>query len=179
MNNFNRSQFMSNRHKESKAMFSYYKENIGTDVKYSDFLKRDTPLDDEIVSYEVSYQLTYSGESDEIKSTPYTFVVYGRRGQESDIESRTMKMIIDSRGVVTDENFNTGITEKLEKDSNTNIHATPRGMEQVTDRIERENIVNAITSGSQYHVRELDNTIKFKNKKGGEGEMKLKTEWFN
>lgn len=178
MNKFNRGSYMRERHRQSKRMFSYYKENVSEDASYSDFMRKDTPMSDIIVEYSVSYQLSYSGEVDEIKSKPYTFTVYGLRGEEVEIEKRTMNMLIDSKGGMTKENFNQGVIEKLEQSNNSNVRVLPRGMEQVKNSVERNNIVNFINSGNKYYTKELDTSIKFENKKGREGEMKLDTLWF-
>jgi hypothetical protein len=172
---FNRRSFMQERHNQAKAQRQFFKENFKDQPlpKYSDFLKNETPLEQKIVSYDVSFQVSYRGTSDAFESTPKTFKVFGFVGQEAEIEKRTMNMVLDSKGQMTKANFPSSTLEMIEKNTDVKVSQgiKPRGMEKSYDRVSRKQASEVMSKG--FYVESLDDSFKFKNKKDREGLMKL------
>lgn len=168
-NKFSRSEFMKQRHAFAKEQRQFYEKKYGEEIKYSDFLKTETPLTRRLVTFEVSFQLSYRGESDHLNINPQTFKVTAFEGEESEIYNRTMSMILDSRGINTGSHFQPNTIEMME--NNVDIQIKPRGMEESQKRPNRDEVKGVINSG--FEVRELDNTINFTNKKGKSGQMRV------
>jgi len=170
---FDRQQFMKQRHKVAKLQREYFKEEFPKKdlPSYSEFLKNDSPIREEIIAYEVSYQLNYQGITDDMFiDNSQTFYVYGLKGMEKEIEERSMNALLDSKGENNSMHFNRGTLEMLETKKPVNI--TPRGMEQapkkkINDKELRQVIENKIA------FDHIPNKIKFTNRKNREGEMKL------
>lgn len=170
-NNFNRSQFMKARHAEAKKQKELFSNKFKDEKQpnYFNFLKGETPLENRIIAYEVSYQVSYRGAVDSINVPSSTFTIYGFKGQENEIEKRTMNMILDSKGKMTGANFAGGTINAIE--NSTEIRVLPRGMEQSSKKVSRKDLENVVESG--FVVKNLDSDLKFTNKKGREGRMKL------
>ncbi len=168
---FSRSEFMREKHAQAKKQRSIFAQKFDKQdlPSYSSFLKRETPLENQIIAYEVSYQVSYRGQVDDITISPQTFLVYGFRNNESQIRENTMNMLIDSKGKITGHNLHPNTAKTIE--SNADIKIFPRGMEesfkQVPSDIKRQ-VIN-----QNYVVKELDTTIKMKNKKGRTGDLNL------
>lgn len=175
MAKFNRSEFMRERHALAKQQRDFFQDEFGETPKYSDFLKSDTPLTSKIVTYEVSFQLSYRGETDHLNISPKTFKVTTFQGNESEIYSRTMSMILDSKGVNTGHHFHPNTIEKA-IEPNLNISIAPRGMEESQRRPTASEIKGVINS--RFEVSNLDTTLGFKNKRNHKGEMKLDVRHF-
>lgn len=170
MSEFDRSNFMRERHRIAREQRKLYMEKLDKSEKpnYFDFLKNETPLEREIVSYLVSFQVSYTGR-DSIISTPQTFVVYGFKGQESEIQKKTMNMVVDSKGKKTNSNFHPNTIEAVE--DNTNVMIKPRGLEHSSQKLEHNKVRQFVENG--YYVEGLDTELTFKNKKNREGKMNL------
>lgn len=172
---FSRSQLLRERHKEAKLQRQFYVEKFGKEntPSYFEFLKRETPLEREVISYDVSFQVSYRGVSNAFESTPKTFRVYGFAGEESEIQKRTMNMILDSKGAITGSNFVGGTLDMIEQ--NTSVKITrdiyPRGMEESNKKVSRNQTQKIVESG--FYVEDLDSKFKFENKNKREGEMRL------
>lgn len=172
---FNRSSLLRERHKQAKEQRELYQDKFGKEntPSYFEFLKNQTPLQREIIAYDVSFQVSYRGVSDSFDSTPKTFRVYGFAGEESEIQKRTMNMILDSKGASSGDNFVGGSIDMIEQNTDVKISSgiKPRGMEESFQTITRENASRVVESG--FYVENLDDKFKFKNAKKREGEMKL------
>lgn len=166
---------MKTRHLEAKRQKEYFEKTFGEDTKtsYSDFMKKETPITRNIVTYEVSYQLNYRGEGDSMIIAPKTFKVVAFEGQEHDIYSKTMNMVTDSKGAMTGDNFQSGTIGMIEDNLKVDVKRVqyPRGMERSQKKPTREEVNNLLSTG--FSVSAIDKDIKFKNKKGGEGRVNL------
>jgi len=170
-NKFDRSSFMKKKHAEAKRQRELFSNKFKDEKKpaYFNFLKNDTPLENRIISYQVSYQVSYRGAVDSILVSPKTFTVFGFKGQEDEIKTRTMNMILDSKGKSTNNNFASGTLSAV-KDS-TELKILPRGLEQSSKKVSQSDLSNVVESG--FVVKDLDTTLTFKNKKNREGKMNL------
>jgi len=170
------SNVMKQRHEQAKSQRNLFKETYPEEKtpKYFEFLKNDSPLSSRIISYEVSYQLSYRGQQDAILITPKTFTVYGLAGQEHMIQNNTMNMVLDSKGQMTHSHMNNGMLGAIE--DNMEIKVTPRGMEESQKRPSKEAIKKVSENGM--YAERLDESIKFTNKKGREGNLKLDVRHF-
>jgi len=163
------------RHQVAKFQQQLYVNKFGehslkaNGLRYSDFLKNKTPLENQIVVYDVSFQISYSGNSESLISNMATFKVIGFRGNETQIKSNTMEMVLDSKGKVTRENFQPNTLNAVENSTQIDIKA--RGLEESTANLSNIELRNLIEHGNI--VKELDETLKFKNKKGREGTMNM------
>lgn len=172
MPKFSRSSFMKRRHALAKKQFNFYSEQFGQegDFTYSDFLKSENPLTSQLVKYKVSYQVSYRGKTDDFIMNPRTFTVVGFRNEESEIQRRTMDMILDSKGVNTGHHlFPNTISKAVEP--NTSIEITPRGIERSEDKFTQNEIGRVLNS--RFIVEDLDEVVDFKNSKNRKGELKL------
>jgi len=166
---FNRSEFMKQRHAHAREQRTYYKTQFGEDVGYGEFLKNESPLQNKIISYDVSFQATYRGEKNEFEASIQTFKVFGLAGQEAEIERRAMNLVLDSRGEITGKGFNSSLISEIEKSGKATI--TPRGMEESFKKshLTRTKINNVVETG--FIVEELDK-VDVKGKTG-KGKMNL------
>lgn len=166
-----RSESLKLRHQRARQEFDFFKDRYNEDVKYSDFLKEDSPLKSKIIVYDVSYQVSYRGSAESLLITPTTFRVIGFKGQETEIQKRTMNMVLDSKGRVSKNNLSPNTLNMLDNELRNGIQVLPRGMEESTARVNKEDVEKLYSSG--FVVRDLDTTIKIKNSKGREGKMDL------
>lgn len=166
---------MRERHALAKQQRDFFQDEFGEAPKYSDFLKSETPLTTKIVTYEVSFQLSYRGETDHLNITPKTFKVTAFEGDQSEIYNRTMSMILDSKGVNTGHHFHPDTIEKA-IEPNLNISIAPRGMEESQRRPTADEIKGVINS--RFAVSNLDTTLGFSNKRNQKGKMKLDVRHF-
>lgn len=162
---------MKRRHALARKQFDTFTDQFQgkKEVAYSDFLKKDTPLTMELVKYKVSFQVSYRGRVDEFIMNPRTFTVVGFRNQESEIQRRTMDMVLDSKGVNTGHHLFPNTITAVE--NSTTIDIKPRGIERSEEQFSSSEISRVIDS--QFVVFDLDENVDFKNKKGGKGELKL------
>lgn len=169
-NVFNRSTFMKERHMIAKRERDYFKSNFGDGrFKYSDFLSNKSPLIEKTIVYEVSYQVSYRGQRDDLVSEPKTFYVLGFKGQESNIQRRTMDMVTDAKGQKTEHHLAKGTISAIER--STIVKIKPRGMEESQKKPTVYELNQLIDK--QILVKELDSKIKIKNRKGREGTLNL------
>lgn len=169
-NSFDRKTFMRERHAFAKEQKSFFEKEFGeTDLKYSDFLKSDSPLSNQLVTYDVSFQLSYRGRHGHLDINRQTFQVTGFRGDESQIYNNTMNLVLDSKGKMTNNNFSPNTLTAIE--DNIVIKINPRGMEESTRKPSREEIEKVI--GSRFTISGLDKDMGIKNKAGTTGKMNL------
>ncbi len=163
---------MRNRHIIARKQFEVFSERFKNekDVRYSDFLKERNPLTSQLIKYKVSYQVSYRGKVDDFIMNPTTFTVIGFKNQESEIQKRTMDMILDSKGANTGQHlFPNTITRAIEP--NTSINITPRGIERSEESFTNDEIGKVLES--KFVVMNLDDKVQFKNSKGRKGELNL------
>lgn len=164
-----RSELFKERHARAKEQFDLFKARYpNEDTKYSNFLRINTPLEEKIVTFEVSYQVSYRGTQDIMESTTKTFKVIGFRGQESEIQSRTMNMVLDSKGAKTD--YHLPVNSLRAMAQGFNVHILPRGMEESERKANQKEVQEVLEKG--FSVSGLDTSFKFKNKKGRTATMK-------
>jgi len=172
---FNRSEYMKNLHAEAKQQRSYFINNFGETKtpSYSQFLKGETPLNTNIVTYEVSYQLNYTSEFNALIIKPQTFKVVAFEGQEDEIMNKTIEMVKDSKGKNSKAHFNDGALGVINDGLDVKVKriSYPRGMEKSQKKPTREEIQNLIRSGSS--ISQIDGTVSFTNKKGRSGKMEM------
>lgn len=170
---FDRKKFMEKRHQLAKMQRDYFKKEFPEKdlPEYSKFLKNDSPIRENIVAYQVSFQLSYRGSNDDmIFQTAHTFNVYGLRGQESEIQEKTMNSVLDAKGESSGDSFKPNTIEMIE--NNAKVDVLPRGMEQTQkNKLSDKELRQVLQSGIAFDY--IPNKIKFKNKKNREGEMKL------
>jgi len=173
MSNFNRSQYMKQKHQLAKAQKQVYESRFDKIANYKDFLSKDNPLQRSIVTYQVSYQISYIGEFDTIKTKWETLEVTTYEQNKKEIKKKIMNMLLDSRGKLTGDMFNAGAQQVIS--TNTKIKVTPmiypRGAEQKRVKFRELSEIEDVLS-NKYVVKGVDK-MKFTNKKGREGEMKL------
>ena len=176
MTKFNRSSFMKQRHADAKVQREIYSNKFGNESKenYSSFLRKETPLGRQVVIYQVSYQVSYSGAVNTMNSNMTTFEVISFRGNEGEIQNRTMNMVLDSKGTNNDRHLNVGLMNAL--DNSTDVKILPRGLEE-TRRNLTSNELNQLKE-SQFIVNGLDSELKVKNKQNREGSLKLDVRHF-
>lgn len=162
---------MKRKHSLAKKQFEMFNEQFKGEKKvaYSDFLGNDTPLTRKLIKYKVSYQVSYRGKVDEFIMNPRTFTVVGFRSEESEIQKRTMDMILDSKGANTGHHLVPNTIAAIEK--STTIDILPRGIEKSEETFSSAEISKVMDS--RFVVFNLDENVDFKNKKGGKGELKL------
>lgn len=170
--NPNRSNALKQRHLFAREQYNAFQEKFpdkAKNTKYSDFLKDKTPLEKEIVAYEVSYQVSYRGTVDEITINPRTFIVFGFRGQEAEIQNRTMDMVLDSKGTKSNVKLSPNTAQAINDSTQVNIR--PRGMEESSRKPNNMEVSKVVQGG--FFVKDLDSRVKLINKKGREGELEL------
>ena len=184
--NFNRSEFNKLWHRRAKAQREIFKNEFPNKEvpKYSEFLKKDSKVINNIVSYNVSYQVNYKGDYEHFILPVQTFKVYGLKNQDEEVKNRTINMVQTSKGVnskqmLSPKTISKAVSPQLLK----TIEVKPRGIEKVEQKdlfsynnmLDLKNDVENLENltYNKFIVKELDTTIKFKNKKGRSGEMKL------
>lgn len=165
-----RSLALKKRHENARFQRELYRKEFSDEKEpsYFDFMRKETPLESKIVAYDVSYQISYTGTENSFISNPKTFKVYGFAGQESEIQKRTMNMVLDSKGSNTGTGFSSGTLDMLEQNIKTDIF--PRGMEESKNNLEKNELSKVFENG--FFVKDLDSKLKFKNKKR-EGQQDL------
>ena len=170
---FNRSEFMKEKHSLARLEFETYKEKYpkrSEKVSYSDFLKTETPVSEFYVAYEVSFQVSYTGGKDSIFINSNTFEIYSIDGNRDKIEKQIMNSVLDSKGVKSGVNLHPATISAMEKGFSTNIK--PRG-------IERKDIANLSFAEKEAILRNrnvvkgIDSQVDMVNKKGRKGELQL------
>ncbi|MFW6282486.1 MAG: hypothetical protein ACOC1P_00330 [Minisyncoccales bacterium] len=165
-----RSESLKKHHAQAKTKYELYKQFVGSKgVSYQDFRADKTPLENQVVAYDVSFQASYRGNVGGIFIALKTFTVFGLRGDEENIQQKTMEMVVTSRGKSTSAMFNPGLADAVE--GNLDVKVKPRGMEQSEKKPRIDEYETIFTGG--FAVRELDTEMKFKNHKNREGVMKL------
>ncbi len=172
---FNRSAWMRERHKTAKKERAYFQSQFRKELPYHEFLRKKSPLAEQIIAYDVSFQISYRGKIDELYITGKTFTVYGLKGSESDIENKAIDMVINSKGKITESPLNKRTITAIEN-AESGIEVKPRGLEPSGRELSRDKILNVIEN--KYFVENLDNIVTIKNKKGQKGELKLDTSFF-
>lgn len=168
MSQFDRSSFMKERHLFAKKQQGLYENKFGEKKDYSSFLRNESPLTRKIVTYEVSYQLNYRGETDSFIINPRTLKIIGYQGDEQAIKGRVMNTIKDSKGDNSGDHLQPGTIDMIDKNLSVD---EPRGMEKKEYTPTRQEINDVISHG--VHIKDIDKTITFKNKKGREGVQRL------
>ena len=172
---FNRSEFMRSRHALAREQRDFYFDKFGESREYSDFLGRETPLTNKIVTYEVSYQLTYRGEFDDLILTPQTFKVIALEGSDADIYNKSMNMFLDSKGETSKNHFASGTLNMIKKNIDIQTKILPRGVEESQRRPDSNELRQFINKG--FVVSGIDK-IKYTNSKGSKGVNKLDVRHF-
>lgn len=178
MTKFNRSAFTKELHYMAKTRRDFFKEKFPEEKvpKYSEFLKNENPVDNRIMAYEVSYQLSYESQKEGLKmKQPRTFTIYALQGLQSadEIYERTKTMVLDMKAKGTTNTLPIGTRGYFDdNDKYLNIEVNPRGMEAVENKKvlakHYEKILN-----NDFAVDSLDEEVKIENKKGYESTMKL------
>ena len=165
------SQFMKQRHKEAREKKKLYEEFYPEEEKkpYSYFLREKTFIDEQIVAYQVSYQVSYRGDIGGIFISPKTFIVYGIAGQENEIYNRTMNMILGAEGNKTGNQLPVGTQEAISRGAE--IKVFPRGMEESFKRPKVSQYEQVFEKN--FHVENLDSVVEMKNHKNRKGELEL------
>lgn len=167
---FNRSTFMRARHKEARRQRAFFSELSDDETKYSDFLSAESPLEKKIVSYDVSYQVSYKSASNEINiKSPSTFRVYaiGGMNTEDKIFQGTVDAVQNVRGAGTNKKFNSAAQDTIGRNIDVDMNRVdkPRGMEQVDDpKITRE-IIDGLKGNQGFFVEGKDQVVEVKGKK--------------
>ncbi len=159
--------------RERRDFFSNRFEDKAKNYRYSDYLKTENPADENIVAYEVSYQLSYVSSKNELRmNTPITFIVYAVMNPETDnqIYDRTKNMILDMQGKQSGDKFNPSTRKFLnENDKYLNIEIAPRGLEKLErDDFSQRNSYEKL-SHSNIFVEEIDKNVELENKSGRGG----------
>lgn len=168
---FNRSQFMKSYHKHTKLQYDKFQTKFPSkaqDVSYSDFMKKDNPLNRQIVVYKVSYQLNYRGEVDSFIIKNKTIRIVAYKGDEQLIIDKVMNSVKDSKGAYTQEHLQPKTIKMI--DDHLSVDQ-PRGLERSHVRPTKNQIREVIEQGVS--VSDIDKEIKFTNKKGRVGSLKL------
>jgi len=170
---------LKNKHAFAREGFSIYKEFYDDEYEkekpsYYSFLKLDNPLSQKFAQYHVSYQVTYSGESDDLSFAPKTFEVFGLKNQEQDIEKKTINMLIN---VETGKNTLLAPNSQLAIEKGAYVTIQPRGIEKVDEpklslSKQKEILQNNLI------IEQLDTNIEIQNRKGKKGKIKLNTNYF-
>lgn len=161
MANFSRSSFMKQRHQLAKQRKQLAKKfGIDKNYEYSDYLKKDNPVDKKIKMYQVSYQATYrTDEGDEIYIQPQTFYVYAVENgyTQEQIYQKTKTMVADLKGQSTGSDLAPQTKKAIYQSVEPQIE--PRGLEKVSDykreEINKSEVYNRLMSGDIY-VDSLD-----------------------
>lgn len=161
MANFSRSSFMKQRHQLAKQRKQLAKKfDIDKNYEYSDYLKKDNPVDKKIKMYQVSYQATYrTDEGDEIHIEPQTFYVYAVENgyTQEQIYQKTKTMVADLKGQSTGSDLAPQTKKAIYQSVEPQIE--PRGLEKVSDykreEINKSEVYNRLMSGDIY-VDSLD-----------------------
>ena len=159
------------RHAEAKFQRELYVQRFGEEKvpKYSSFLRNTTPLEEQLVVYDVSFQVSYRGNKDDLLISPVTFKVVGFKTQEQQIRDRTMNLILDSKGSTSKVGFRPNTLKAVE--GATQVDVKPRGMEESTANLSKADLRKV--AEDRFLVKELDNKVEFSNKKGRKGSMDL------
>ena len=181
MSKFNRSSFMKNRHALAQKQRQFYKDNFKEleTPRYSDFLKTESPVFNNITVYEVSYQMTYtSAENGLSLKSPETFKVYALKGHDSekDLINQTAEAVSNMQNDDKEE-FNplskNLIESELKSKNNIKIH-TPRGMEKTEEFKINSKILEGLSYNKGFYTEVLDQNVEVKNK--GKNSYKYKVD---
>lgn len=177
MANFSRSSFMKQRHQLAKQRKQLAKKfDIDKNYEYSDYLKKDNPVDKKIKMYQVSYQATYrTDEGDEIYIQPQTFYVYAVENgyTQEQIYQKTKTMVADLKGQSTGSDLAPQTKKAIYQSVEPQIE--PRGLEKVSDykrdEINKSEVYNRLMSGDIY-VDSLDSPTQLQVKDSKSGKVK-------
>jgi hypothetical protein len=167
--------YAKEQHARARAKKQLYEDITGkSDIEYSEFLKNNSPIEEYIEVYNVSFQLSYRGESGSLQINPQTFQVYALKGfeTENEIYQNTMDMVLDMKGEKTNNELPPNTREKLE--NSVKIEIKPRGMEKTNlTQIKDTSVYEGLVLGGGKYVKNLDNVTTLKNGKGGKSKVKL------
>jgi len=167
---FNRSNFMRARHKEARRQRSFFSELDDSQTKYSDFLSAETPLERKIVSYDVSYQVSYKSASNEINiKSPSTFRVYAIEGMNTSdkIFQGTVDAVQNVRGAGSNNKFNSAAQDVIGRNIEVDMNRVdkPRGMEQVDAPTITKEVIDGLKGNKGFFVEGRDQQVEVKGKK--------------
>ena len=167
---------MRQRHALARQQRQQFKSTFGEEStpSYKEFFQNETPYTEKLVKYEVSYQISYRGNTQALETTSKTFTVVGLQGQTSELQERTMNMILDSKGQKTQSNFAVNTLRAVK--NSTDITIRPRGLEPSQKDITKDEIAKVSETG--FLLENLDDVLEFKNKQGRKGRMSLDTRHF-
>lgn len=177
-----RSKLAKEQHSRAKIKKSLYQQYYADEEtpKYSEFMKKKSPLDDRLVKYTVSFEVDYESRKNKFKVSTVNFTVIAIRGQENinSIYSNTREAFINSIGTKTSGGFSSGfkatllsdysepkikidVTEEKYEPSTTEEYDM-RGLEKVdvTEKdISRENLYNNLLVNKGVFV--VDKELRF------------------
>lgn len=167
---FNRSQFMKERHARARKQRDLFNELTGTqNNNYSDFLGNETPLDKKVVAYDVSYQVSYSSNSNRIDiKSPETFRVYALQSAQTEdkITQNVTFAIQNVRGTQTNKQFNSSAQRVIGDNTKVNLERVdmPRGFEKSQKLTYSAEIIDSLKGGRMF-VEGRDQKVNVQNKK--------------
>lgn len=164
MSKFNRSQFVKNQHKQARIQREFYEELTGNKGKYQDFMKNETPLDDQVVVYDVSYQMTYMSNNNNFSvESPQTFRVYALNGQytQENIVQNTIEAVKNMKSPNTGSGLNVGLQRTIDRDLDvqTSKVPLPRGFEKNSDVKLNKDIIDSVKNSNGFYVETLDSNV--------------------
>lgn len=168
--------FNSQRHDRAKEQRQFFEEVTGNKGRYSDFLRNETPLVQNLVVYDVSYQFTYSSTKNEFSfKSPVTYKIYTI--ESSQTSGKIYRSTIDAIQNMKDRDgntLNTGLKEQIEDKTKVDLSKTylPRGMEKGSSASITPDILDKVIQSKGFYVEPNDEKISVKGKGKSTSEMK-------
>ena len=167
--NFNRSQFMKSKWRETNKKVEIYSKISGEKVKDKrTFLSENNLLDNSIVTYEVSTQLNYQSSEGGLIIQPKTFTITAFRSHniEKYIEQKTKSSLSSMR--INGNSFNSGLQNAIEQKTKVDFKQI-RGMEETKKDLSSEEYTQLLNG--QFIVTAIDDEVIFSK---GSGSKKYK-----
>lgn len=172
MSGFNRSKFMKDYHAVVRQRKEFYKSvNPDQDVKYSDFMRSENPVDSNLVALQVTFGLDYSSKKNQFSIAQETFTIYAYNSPnlQDNIYQRVQESIVQSRSVGGNQ-FNDGvkgalISGALSRQLDIKFQELDiRGMELKENFEKKKSIYEDLETGEGFATESLPKTITIKGK---------------
>ena len=183
---FNRSNYLKQRHSEARKQRALYEGLTGESAPYSSFFRNYTLLEENIVVYDVSMQVSYTSQKNALAMiSAETFKVVALRSRISDdqVYAETTNALVNAVSKDTGGKINPKTASMiLENPIYNNINLKPiRGIEEdYGTKITPEMIERLKDSPSGMYVDKNDVSFTYKNKRGNTSKMNMNLgQYFN
>jgi len=166
MTKFNRSEFMKTRWDTAQQKAKMYEQISGeTDYNKKSFLSdTQNPLDQSIVTYDVTTQMNYQSPQGGLIIQPKTFQVTAFRSHivKENIENKTKRSLSGMK--INGDSFNSGLQSAIESKASVEFRDI-RGMEETKKTLSQQEYSQLLRG--EFIVTSIDDDLTFTKGKGG------------